>query len=61
LPLQPAHFARRLVLFEQAARAVCTEAGAAHLLEKAHRIAGSLQMGVAVSRGELPARTRSRS
>jgi hemoglobin len=58
LPLQPPHFARWLVLFEKTAREVCTEAGAELLIEKAHRIARSLEMGVAVSRGELPPRAR---
>jgi hemoglobin len=54
LPLQPSHFARWLVLFEQTARQVCTPEGADYLMEKAHRIARSLEMGVAVSRGALP-------
>ncbi len=54
LPLEPLHFARWLVLFEQTARQVCTPEGADYLMEKAHRIARSLEMGVAVSRGELP-------
>ncbi len=61
MPLKPDHFARWLVLFEQTARMVCTETGANHLLDKARRIAGSLQMGVAVSRGELPSRVSTRS
>ncbi|MGH7154420.1 MAG: group III truncated hemoglobin, partial [Acetobacteraceae bacterium] len=56
LPLQPVHFARWLVLFEQTAREVCTDAGADHLLEKARRIASSLQMGVAVNRGRASVR-----
>jgi hemoglobin len=56
LPLAPAHFTRWLVLFEQTAREICSTAGADHLLEKAHRIARSLEMGLAVSRGELPPR-----
>jgi hemoglobin len=56
LPLEPADFARWLVLFEQTARQVCTPAGADYLMEKAHRIARSLEMGVAVSRGALPSR-----
>jgi hypothetical protein len=38
------------------ARAVCTPEGADYLMEKAHRIARCLEMGVAVSRGELPSR-----
>jgi hemoglobin len=56
LPLEPLHFARWLALFEQTARKTCTPEGADYLMEKAHRIARSLQMGVAVSRGELPSR-----
>jgi hemoglobin len=54
LPLEPAHFARWLALFEQTTRAICTEAGAAVLLEKARRIAQSLQLGVEARRGVLP-------
>ncbi|HKM62171.1 MAG TPA: group III truncated hemoglobin [Acidisphaera sp.] len=58
LPLAPAHFRRWLALFEQTAHDICTEAGAAHLMDKAERIAASLAMGIAVSRGELPLHTR---
>ncbi|HME23611.1 MAG TPA: group III truncated hemoglobin [Acetobacteraceae bacterium] len=54
LPLEPQHFRRWLALFEQTARRFCTEQGAAHLMDRAHRIANGLAMGVAVSRGELP-------
>ena len=50
LPLEP------LVLFEQTARQVCTPEGADYLMDKTHRIARSLEMGIAVSRGELPSR-----
>ncbi len=46
LALTAAHFARWLALFEQTARAHFTEAGAAHMLERAHRIARSLEMGL---------------
>ncbi|MDQ2762421.1 MAG: group III truncated hemoglobin [Pseudomonadota bacterium] len=56
LPLESLHFARWLVLFEQTAREVCTPEGADYLMEKANRIARSLEMGVAVSRGELSSR-----
>jgi len=56
LPLEPLHFARWLVLFEQTAREVCTPEGVDYLMEKARRIARSLEMGVAVSRGALPPR-----
>lgn len=60
LQLQPLHFVRWLALFEENARAVCTAAGAAHLMEKAQRIARSLELGVTVHRGELPNRIGSR-
>jgi hemoglobin len=56
LPLDPSHFARWLVLFEQTARETCSPAGADYLMEKARRIARSLEIGVAISRGELPLR-----
>jgi hemoglobin len=54
LPLKPSHFARWLVLFEQTTRQVCTPEGADYLMEKAHRIGRTLEMGVAVNCGELP-------
>lgn len=54
LGLTPAHFARWLTLFEATARAECTPEGAEHLIERARRIARSLEMGIAVQRGELP-------
>lgn len=61
LPLEPLHFARWLVLFEQTARDTCSPEGADYLMEKAHRIARSLEMGVAVSRGQLPSRIGAKS
>ncbi len=60
LPLEPHHFALWLVLFEATAREVCSPAGADLLMEKAHRIASSLEIGTAVVRGELPPRVGSR-
>ncbi|MBV8913122.1 MAG: group III truncated hemoglobin [Acetobacteraceae bacterium] len=51
-------FARWLTLFEQTARETCSEQGVSYLMERARRIALSLETGLAVSRGELPARTR---
>jgi hemoglobin len=56
LPLRPEHFARWLELFEETARAICPPQGVAHLMERARRIASSLQIGLAVQRGELPPR-----
>lgn len=58
LALERPHFVRWLALFEETARAVCTPEGVAHLMDKAHRIAGSLELGAAVHRGELPRRRR---
>jgi hemoglobin len=55
-PLEPLHFVRWLMLFELTARDTCSPEGADYLVEKAHRIARSLEMGLAVSRGELPSR-----
>jgi hemoglobin len=61
LDLQPGHFLRWLALFEQTVREICPPEGAALLIEKAHRIAKSLEMGAAVHRGELPAQFNTRS
>jgi hemoglobin len=60
LQLQPRHFVRWLALFEAIAGDVCTAKGSAHLLEKARRIARSLELGMAAQRGELPSRVGSR-
>ena len=54
LPLEPKHFVRWLELFEQTARAMCSEPGAELLIAKARRIAQSLQLGIEVQRGVLP-------
>ena len=58
LPLEPHHFSRWLVLFEQTLNEVCSPEGAAYLMEKARRIASSLEMGVAFARGVLPERAK---
>ena len=52
--LGPAHFDRWLELFAQTVREICTPEAAALFEDRARRIAQSLQMGIAVSRGELP-------
>ncbi|WP_245906359.1 group III truncated hemoglobin [Teichococcus aestuarii] len=54
MELRPEHFAQWLSLFGQTAEAVCGPAAAAYLMERAHRIARSLELGMAVHRGELP-------
>ena len=46
LALTPAHFARWLALFGEKARMHFTAAGAAHMTERAQRIAHSLEMGL---------------
>jgi hemoglobin len=46
LALTPAHFARWLALFEATARRHFTAEGVDHMLERARRIARSLEMGL---------------
>lgn len=46
LPIDAAHFDRWLGLFRDTAHDVCTPAGAAHVIERAERIARSLRMAV---------------
>jgi hemoglobin len=57
LPLETAHFQRWLAPFEAAALEVCPAPAAAVFIERAHRIAESLQLGLSVQRGELPTRS----
>lgn len=47
LPVGPAQFDRWLALFRETAREICTPAGAAHVIERAERIAQSLQIAIA--------------
>jgi hemoglobin len=56
LALTSAHFARWLALFEQVAQDTLSPAGAEHMLERARRIARSLEMGLIPL--ALPERTR---
>ena len=51
LPVDATHFDRWLGLFERAAREVCPEPAAAHFLDRARRIAESLELGVATGHG----------
>ena len=46
LPVSWAHFERWLVLFRETARETCPPAGAAHVIERAERIARSLHIAV---------------
>lgn len=54
LPVDARHFDRWLELFEAAARDLCPPAAAAHFIERARRIAESLELGVAGANGVLP-------
>jgi hemoglobin len=51
LPVEARHFTRWLELFEATANEVCTPAAAQMFTERARRIAESLQMGIAYTRG----------
>ena len=53
LPVDAGHFDRWLGLFEQTAREVCPPQAAAHFMERARRIASSLEMGVAGTHGVI--------
>lgn len=47
LPVDARHFDRWLELFEETAREVCPAAAAEHFIERAHRVAESLELGIA--------------
>ncbi len=51
LPVDAAHFDRWLGLFEETARETCPPQAVAHFMERARRIASSLEMGVASTHG----------
>ena len=53
LPVDARHFDRWLQLFREAAHEVCPAVAAAHFIERAERIAQSLEMGIAVTHGVL--------
>jgi hemoglobin len=52
LPIDTAHFDRWLEIFAATVREVCPPAAADHFLERAFRIADSLELGIAAQRGE---------
>ena len=52
--IAPQHFARWLELFAETARDVCPPEAAALFIDRSRRIAHSLEMGIAVTRGVLP-------
>jgi hemoglobin len=51
LPIDARHFDRWLALFEITARDVCPPKAAEFFIDRAHRIAQSLELGVAAARG----------
>lgn len=54
LPVDETHFARWLTLFRETAAAECPPSAAAHFVERAERIAESLQLGIAFAKGQMP-------
>ncbi len=56
LPVDAAHFDRWLALFEETARESCSPKAADHFVERARRIAESLELGVAGFNGALLAK-----
>ncbi len=53
LPVDAAHFDRWLGLFEQTAHEVCPPAAEEHFVERARRIAASIELGLAGAHGVL--------
>jgi hemoglobin len=53
LPVDGRHFDRWLAMFEATARDLCPPKAAAHFIERAHRIAESLELGVASVHGVM--------
>ena len=59
LPIDATHFDRWLEIFAETARDVCPHQAATHFLDRAHRIANSLELGIAAQKGEIrPKRAR---
>jgi hemoglobin len=53
LPVDGRHFDRWLALFDAAARELCPSRAAEHFIERARRIAESLELGIAGVHGVL--------
>lgn len=53
LPVDARHFDRWLALFEATARELCSPKAAEHFIERARRIAESLELGIANAHGVL--------
>src|SRR5579872_3318496 len=56
LPIDTPHFNRWLELFAATAQEICPPPAAALFMERAHRIADSLELGIAAARGEIRSR-----
>lgn len=53
LPVDARHFDRWLALFEEAARQICPAAAAELFIDRARRIAESLELGIAMHHGKM--------
>jgi hemoglobin len=53
LPVDARHFDRWLALFETTARELCPPKAAEHFIERARRIAESLELGIASANGKM--------
>ena len=53
LPIDAAHFDTWLAIFEKTAHEVCPPDAALHFIERARRIAESLELGIAMRHGKL--------
>lgn len=58
LPIDARHFDRWLDLFERTAREVCSASAADHFIERARRIAESLELAIASHNGVMLAKGR---
>ena len=59
LPIDTPHFDRWLAIFTATAQDVCPAAAARHFVERAHKIAESLELGITFHKGEIrPRRVR---
>ncbi|MGE3907576.1 MAG: preprotein translocase subunit TatC, partial [Reyranellaceae bacterium] len=54
LPIDSRHFDRWLELFAETARELCPPKAAALFVDRAQRIAESLELGIAIAGGRLP-------
>jgi len=58
LPVDTPHFDRWLAIFCATAHDLCPPAAATHFLERAHRIADSLELAIAARNGEIKPRRK---